>query len=129
MKIIFLHIARVFLGLVFLGAGINGFVVGFGFDPIAPTSPAAMALFQFEYLLFAEKGLEFICGILLLANRFVVLTLAALAAIIVNILLLHLFLDWSLLPLAIAMCIAYGYLVYYYWHYFKNLFDVKAQKL
>ena len=123
-----MHIARVFLGLVFLGAGINGFVVGFGFDPIAPTSPAAMSLFQFEYLLFAEKGLEVVCGLLLLANRFVVLTLAALAAIIVNIILLHLFLDWSLLPLAFAMCLAYGYLVYYYWHYFKNLFDAKAKQ-
>lgn len=124
-----MHVARVFLGIVFLGAGVNGFIVGFGFDPIAPTSPAAMALFEFKYLLFAEKGLEIICGILLLANRFVVLTLAALAAIIVNIVLLHIFLDWSLLPLAILMAIAYGYLVYFYWHYFKNLFDVKAKQL
>ncbi len=123
-----MHVARIFLGIVFLGAGINGFVVGLGFDPIAPTSPAAMALFEFEYLLFAEKGLEVICGVLLLANRFVVLTLAALAAIIVNILLLHIFLDWSLLPLAIVMCIAYGYLVHYYWDYFKRLFDVKAKQ-
>lgn len=123
-----MHVARVFLGIIFLGAGINGFIVGFGFDPIAPTSPAAMALFEFDYLLFAEKGLEIICGILLLANRFVVLTLAALSAIIVNILLLHIFLDWSLLPLAIVMCIAYGYLVYYYWHYFKHLFDMKAKQ-
>lgn len=124
-----MHVARVFLGIVFLGAGINGFIVGFGFDPIAPTSPNAMTLFEFKYLLFAEKGLEIICGILLLANRLVVLALAALAAIIVNIVLLHIFLDWSLLPLAIMMAIAYGYLVYSYWHYFKNLFDVKAKQL
>ncbi len=122
-----MHISRILLSIVFLGAGINGFIVGFGFDPIAPTSPAAMALFEFDYLLFAEKGLEIICGVFLLANRFVILTLAALAAIIVNIFLLHIFLDWSLLPLVIVMCIAYGYLVYYYWDYFKPLFDVKGK--
>lgn len=127
MKLILVHVARIFLGIVFLGAGVNGFIVGLGFDPIAPTSPAAMALFEFEYLLFAEKSLEVICGALLLLNRFVILTLASLAAIIVNILLLHIFLDWSLLPLVLFMCIAYGYLVYYYWYYFKPLFDAKTK--
>ena len=31
----------------------------------------AMQLFQFDYLLVVEKSLEIICGILLLANRYV----------------------------------------------------------
>lgn len=117
------HIARIFLGVVFLGAGINGYVVFFGFEPFIETSPAAMALFQFDYLLFAEKSLEILCGILLLSNRYVPLALAVLSPIIVNILLLHLFLDYSLLLLALILLIMYGYLFYFYKENFKGIFE------
>ena len=55
------------------------------------TSPEAMQLFQFDYLLVVEKSLEIICGILLLANRYVPLAIAILAPLIANIFLLHVF--------------------------------------
>ena len=58
-------ISRVFLGVVFLLAGLNGYFVIFGLEPFIATSPEAMALFEFEYLLIVEKSLEVICGILL----------------------------------------------------------------
>ncbi|MCD8510606.1 MAG: hypothetical protein LRY73_12530 [Bacillus sp. (in: Bacteria)] len=77
----------------FLGAGINGYFVIFGLDPFIPTSPEAMILFQFDYLLIVEKTLEIICGILLLLNRFIPLTIAILAPIVANIFLLHVFVD------------------------------------
>nr|WP_106782521.1 hypothetical protein [Lysinibacillus timonensis] len=124
----FMHVSRIFLGILFLGAGINGFIVGLGFSPIAPTSPAAMELFEFEYLLFVEKGLEIICGILLLINRYIPFVIVVLSSIIVNILLLHIFLDLILLPLAILMSFAYVYLAHYYWHYFQHLFDSMAKR-
>ena len=72
-------VARLFLGIVFLVAGINGYVYLFGLEPFIATSPEAMQLFQFDYLLVVEKSLEIICGILLLANRYVPLAIAILA--------------------------------------------------
>ena len=71
-----------------------------GWSHLSATSPEAMQLFQFDYLLVVEKSLEIICGILLLANRYVSLALAILAPLIANILLLHVFVDHSLLALS-----------------------------
>ncbi|WP_343223085.1 hypothetical protein [Mesobacillus maritimus] len=125
MNSIVMQISRFFLGIVFLVAGINGYFVIFGLEPFIPTSPEAMALFEFDYLLVAEKTLEVVCGLLLLLNRFVPLSLALLAPIIVNILLLHLFLDRSFLILAILLSIAYGYLLFFYRENFKRIFERK----
>ena len=91
-----IHLCRWLLGGIFLGAGINGYVVFFGYDPFIATSPEAMALFMFDYLLFIEKTLEVVCGILLLANQFVPLSIAILSPIVANIFLLHLFVDPTL---------------------------------
>lgn len=125
MSTVFLYIARFFLGFIFLVAGVNGYVVIFGFESVIATSPAAMTLFQFDYLLIIEKALEIICGILLIINRFVPLSLAILAPIIANILLLHLFIDPSLLVLAIILAGAYIYLLFHYRKNFMGLLEVK----
>ena len=116
-------VARFFLGIVFLVAGINGYVYLFGLDPFVATSPEAMQLFQFDYLLVVEKSLEIICGILLLANRYVPLAIAILAPLIANIFLLHVFVDHSLLVPAIVMVIAYGYLLYHYRMNFRRILE------
>ncbi|MBU9714594.1 DoxX family membrane protein [Evansella tamaricis] len=118
--------ARIFLGIIFLGAGINGYFVIFGLDPFIATSPEAMALFEFQYLLVFEKTLEVICGILLLINRFVPLSLAVLSPIIANIFLLHLFLDRSLLLLAIVLVLTLGYLLYQYRWNFLGILERKV---
>ncbi|WP_257535946.1 hypothetical protein [Metabacillus litoralis] len=122
---IFMHITRLLLGVIFFGAGLNGYFVIFGIEPFIATSTEAMALFEFKYLLIVEKSLEVLCGILLLMNRFVPLTLAILTPIIVNILLLHLFLDHSLLPLAIILVILHCYLLYLYRNSFKSILEQK----
>ncbi|MFZ0443050.1 MAG: hypothetical protein WAM95_00035 [Bacillus sp. (in: firmicutes)] len=80
-----------------------------------------MQLFQFDYLLVVEKTLEIICGILLLANRYVSLVLAILAPLIANIFLMHVFVDHSLLVLAIILAIAYGFLLYHYRMNFRKV--------
>ena len=116
-------VARFFLGIVFLVAGINGYVYLFGLEPFVATSPEAMQLFQFDYLLVVEKSLEIICGILLLVNRYVPLALAILAPLVANIFLLHVFVDHSLLALAIVMVIAYGYLLYHYRMKFRRVLE------
>jgi uncharacterized membrane protein YphA (DoxX/SURF4 family) len=125
---IMMQICRLLLGTVFLVAGINGYFVIFGLDPFMATSPEAMALFEFDYLLIAEKTLEVVCGLFLLLNRFIPLALSLLSPIIVNILLLHLFLDHSLLLLAILLTIAYVYLLFYFRENFKRLFEKKPSR-
>ncbi|WP_018930893.1 hypothetical protein [Gracilibacillus lacisalsi] len=89
------------------------------------TSPEAMVLFQFNYLLVVEKSLEVICGLLLLINRFVPLALTVLTPITANIFLLHIFVDPSLLILAVIMVILQGYLLYYFRDKFKRLLEIK----
>nr|GGG71955.1 hypothetical protein GCM10011398_15370 [Virgibacillus oceani] len=108
------YISRYLLGFIFLCAGINGYFVIVELDPFIATSPEAMALFEFDYLLIVEKSLEVICGVLLLINRFVPLALAILSPIVANIFLLHIFLDHSLLLLAVALVIMQIYLLFYY---------------
>lgn len=125
MEKIFIHAARIFLGAVFLFAGVNGYLVIFGYDPFIATSPEAMKLFEFNYLLIIEKTLEILCSILLLFNLFVPLALAVLSSLIANIFLLHLFVDHSLLPLAIILVIVYGYMLFYYRKNFFSIFEKK----
>jgi uncharacterized membrane protein YphA (DoxX/SURF4 family) len=121
-----MHISRLFVGVVFLVAGINGYFVIFGLEPFIATSPEAMALFEFKYLLIVEKSLEVICGILLLTNRFIPMAIAILAPIVFNILLLHLFLDHSLLLLAVLLIIALSYLLFSYRKNFLGILERKS---
>lgn len=122
------QICRFFLGFVFLAAGINGYFVIVGLEPFIATSPEAMALFEFDYLLIIEKSLEIICGVLLLSNQFIPLAIAILSPIIANIFLLHLFSDHSLLPLAIVLLLTHGYLLFYYRKSFLSLLERKPDK-
>ncbi|KKI93189.1 hypothetical protein WQ54_04870 [Bacillus sp. SA1-12] len=122
---ILMQISKLFLGIVFLVAGINGYFVIFGLEPFIATSPEAMALFELKYLLVAEKSLEVICGILLIINQFIPLAVAILSPITANIFLLHLFLDHSFLPLAFMLVITLGYLLFYYRKNFKSLLERK----
>ncbi|GIN20735.1 hypothetical protein [Siminovitchia fordii] len=121
----FMHVCRLFLSVVFLIAGINGYFVIFGLEPFIATSSKAMALFQLDNLLIFEKSLEILCGVLLLSNQFIPLAIAILSPIVANILLLHLFLDPSLLLLAILLVLAYGCLLFFYRKNFISLIERK----
>lgn len=128
MKHYTMHTFRILLGVIFLSAGVNGFIVFLGFESLFPTSKEAMILFQFDYLLIGEKALEILCGTLLLLNRFVPLAVAALLPIIVNIFLLHVFVEPSLLILSIILIIFELYLLIYYKgnfiHYLRKTFII-----
>lgn len=125
MKHYTMHTIRILLGVIFLSAGVNGFIVLLGFESLFPTSKEAMILFQFDYLLIVEKALEILCGVLLLLNRFVPLAVAILLPIIVNIFLLHVFVDPSLLILATILIIFELFLLIYYKGNFILLFEKK----
>lgn len=84
-------ISRILLGLIFTVFGLNGFL---NFIPAPPPSGVAAqyfgALFVSHYIL-AVFVLQLTAGVLLLVDRFVPLSLAILAPILVNIVLFHAF--------------------------------------
>jgi uncharacterized membrane protein YphA (DoxX/SURF4 family) len=121
----FIRIAEILLGAIFLGAGLNGYAVLFGFEPFAPTSPAAMEFLGSGYLLALEKGVEIIAGFLLLIGRFVPLALTVLAGIVVNILAFHIFADSDLLAIAILVAFLEGAIAWHYRDSFMGLLESK----
>jgi uncharacterized membrane protein YphA (DoxX/SURF4 family) len=106
---------RLFLGLVFTVFGLN-FFLHFLPTPAPPPGAAAFAgaLFASVYLFPLLKTIEVVAGLLLLTGRFVPLSLAVLAPIIVNIVGFHLFLAPSGTPLALAVLAAELYLAWTY---------------
>src|SRR5271165_4631026 len=93
-------IARYLLGFLFTIFGLNGFL---HFLPMGSVPPLAGqfygALIQSHYMA-VVFALQLICGLLLLANRYVPLALTVLGAIIFNIILFHIFMAPGGLPLA-----------------------------
>jgi len=108
-------IARVLLGLVFLGSGIGGFVTHFAFPPDLPEGLKTFVtgLAASTYFLPLLKSTEIACGLLLLSGAFVPLALIVLAPIILNIFLTHLFLAPSGVPLALVIGALEIYLAFF----------------
>ena len=115
-------IARILLGVVFVVFGLNGFL-----NFIPATLPSGLAgqfltvLLQSHYVLFIS-GVQVAGGVLLLVNRYVPLGLTLLAPVIANILVYHLTLDRSGLPVAIVVAILWGVLFYRHRQHFSGLF-------
>jgi putative oxidoreductase len=111
MKII-ATIARYLLGFIFTVFGLNGFL---HFLPMGTVPPLAGqfigALIQSHYMV-VVFALQLICGLLLLANRYVPLALTILGPIIFNIILFHIFMAPSGLPLAAVVTLLWGVLAY-----------------
>jgi len=96
-------IARILLGLVFVVFGLNGFLK---FIPIpAMTGPSAefMGAMAATGYLGVIKVLEILGGALVLSGRMTKLGLIILGPIVVNILLFHIFMDKSGLPMAVVL--------------------------
>jgi len=103
-------IARLLLGLIFVVFGLNGFL-HFINGPM-PTGIAG----QFAGALFASKywvvifGVQLICGVLFLVNRFVPLALVLIGPVIVNILCFHALLGAPGLPPALLVVVLWAIL-------------------
>ncbi len=108
-------IARITLGLIFLVFGLNGFL---NFLPMPTDIPEQMTavmngFMATGYFFPMLKGVEVICGAMLLAGAFVPLALIVLAPVILNIFLLHAFVDPSGLPIAIGIGLLEVYLAFF----------------
>lgn len=77
------------------------------------------------YLMPLIKVTELLCGIAFVTGRFVPLATVVIAPIIVNILLFHIFVDTSGLPVAIFLLLANLFLAYANWEKFKPLLEAK----
>ncbi|HTV24763.1 MAG TPA: DoxX family protein [Polyangiaceae bacterium] len=98
--------ARFLLGGMFFVFGLNGFL-NFIPPPSEPPPQGAMdfgmAMMNSGYFMQFVKGTEVLCGLLLLCNRFVPLSLVVLMPVVLNILAFHAFLAPSGLGMAIVI--------------------------
>ena len=99
-------IARVLLGLMFVVFGSNIFLHFIPMPPLPATLAGdfSKALMQSHYM-YAVGLLQVSGGLLLLIGRYVPLGLTLLGPVIVNILLFHLFLEPTGLPMAILVAV------------------------
>ena len=116
-------IVRTLLGLLFLFASVTYF-----FTLITPP-PMEGSIKMFNeglaasgYFFTLLKVTELICAVLLIVGRFVPLALVILAPIIINIFMVHLFLDRTGMPIAIFVVVAAAFLAYCYRGAFGPLF-------
>jgi putative oxidoreductase len=99
-------IARVLLGLMFVVFGSNIFLHFIPMPPLPQTLAGdfSKALMQSHYI-YVVGLLQVIGGLLLLIGRYAPLGLTLLGPVIVNILLFHIFLEPSGLPMAIIVSV------------------------
>lgn len=116
-------ILRSLMGLLFLFASITYF-----FKLITPPPPVgAMKTFSdglgaSVYLLPTVKAIELVCGLCFLSGRFVALAAVLIAPIIVNIVLVHTFLDPKGLPIALFLVFANAFVAYAHRDSYRSLF-------
>jgi len=119
-------IVRTLMGLLFIFGAVVFLFNLFTPPPMdGPIKTFNEGLAASGYFFTLLKITELICGILLVVGRFVPLALVILSPIIVNILMVHLFLDRSGLPVAIFLVLANIFIAYYYRDRFEPLLRAK----
>lgn len=120
---------RLFLGLVFTVFGLNYFAPFIPHPEITGDALVYMTgLSTAGYFWPLLRGVEFICGLALLSNKFVPLALTLLGPITVHIFLFHAFLMPANLILAIVMLVAHTLLIKDNWNIFGLLFRVSYKE-
>jgi len=119
-------IVRVLTGLLFIFGSV-AFFLQLGGEPKLEGNMKTYfdGLVASGYFLPLLKITELICGLALVAGRFVPLALVILAPITINILFVHIFLERSGLPVAIILVLANLFLAYANWNKFKPLLEAK----
>ena len=119
-------IVRTLLGLIFTVAGLNGFLHFFPTPPLTGIMGEMMGVYlKMGYMFPLISATQLVGGILLLTNFFAPLGLVLLAPVIVNIVLLHIFIDPTGLPIAIVVLIFELFLAYSYREKYAPLFKAK----
>ncbi len=120
--------ARLVFGFIFAFFGANHFL---HIVELPPPNEAALAfmgaLGATGYMWPAIKLVEIAAGVLLLAGLYVPLALVLLAPIVVNIVLLHVFLDTGGLPMGILILVLQVFLAWAYRDSWVGILDMRAQ--
>lgn len=128
-------IVRTLMGLLFLFASTTYFLMVMGVFPTPPMEGPSKAfnegLAASGYFFTLLKITEFICAILLLTGTFVPLALVILSPIIINIFMVHLFVDRSMPGPVISgfLVLANIFLAYCYRDAFKPLLTSKYEPM
>ena len=128
MKIAML-IVRTLVGALFI-FGAVAFLFNLITPPPMPDGPLKSfneGLAASGYFFTLLKVTELVCGIMLLTGRFVPLALVILSPVVINILMVHTFLDRTGLPVAIFLTAAFIFLGYYYRKAFAPLLTPKYE--
>ena len=122
--------ARYLLGVILTIFGLNGF---FNFLPPMPMSAEAGqfmgALAGTGYFLPFIKTVEVVCGILLLSGRFVPLVATILAPHVIHILLFHMFLAPSGLPVGVLLVALDLIVALSYWKSYEGVLQPNAKMI
>jgi putative oxidoreductase len=117
-------IARVLLGLMFAVFGSNAFLHFIPMPPMQGQAGAFIGALVSSGLIYVIALLQVVGGLLLLiGGRFVPLGLTLLGPVIVNIVLYHIFLDPSGLPMACVISILALFLLWVYRYKFPAIFQ------
>ena len=117
-------IARVLLGLIFAVFGSNAFLHFIPMPPMQGQPGAFIGALVSSGYIYAIATLQVLSGLLLLiGGRFDPLGLTLLGPVIVNIVLYHIFLDTSGLPMAIIISILALFLLWIYRYKFPAIFQ------
>lgn len=119
-------IVRVLMGLLFIFGSVVFFFNLFTPPPMTgPIKTFNEGLAASVYFFPLLKATELLCGLAFVTGRYVALACVVIAPIIVNILCVHLFLDRSGLPVAIALFLGNIFLAYANWDKYKPLLAAK----
>jgi putative oxidoreductase len=119
-------IVRTLMGLFLLFASVSYF-----FELVKPPAVMPEATITYNkglaiaHLLPIVKGIELICGLLLLIGRFATLATLVIFPITVNILLFHAFADPANIGGGILLLVLNLFMAYYYRRNYASLFAVK----
>ena len=116
-------IIRILIGLLLLFASISYF---FHLMPEPETTGNFKAfnvgLVATTYIMPLAKGVELLCGLAFVSNRFVTLSNILILPITINILFINIFLAPEGIPIAGALFLGNLFLIYRYWDNYKSVF-------
>jgi hypothetical protein len=120
-------IARYLAGVIFLVFGLNGFL---NFIPMPPPEGIAgqfMGALYASHYLWVIFAFQLVAAVLLPVNRFVPFAVAVLAPVIVNILVFHIFMAPSGLPLALFVAVLWALIFVSVRSAFAGLFQSRLE--
>ncbi|MDE2849078.1 MAG: DoxX family protein [Acidobacteriota bacterium] len=120
-------IARILLGLLFVFGGVTGLFELVEQPEVGEEAAAFMgAIMDTGYLWPVIKVTEIVCGVLLILGVFVPLALVLLAPVVLNILLFHVFLEPSGVPIGLFAVVLGLYLAHQHRESFSGVLQRKA---